>query len=99
MQPPPGYTKAAPRQVWKLVHSLCGLKQASREWNYEFTTQLQAYGFIQSAHDHCLFTKATGNNFLALAVYVDDILITGSCLSDITALKHIWTIYLLSKIW
>lgn len=57
MTPPQGYSKARPGQVCKLVKSLYGLKQASREWNVEFCRVLFAYGFTQSAHDHCLFTK------------------------------------------
>ncbi|KAL0380888.1 UNVERIFIED_CONTAM: Retrovirus-related Pol polyprotein from transposon TNT 1-94 [Sesamum angustifolium] len=40
-----------------LKRSLYGLKQASRQWNQEFTTQIVAFGFIQSKHDYCLFTK------------------------------------------
>lgn len=52
-----GYTKALPGQVCKLNKSLYGPKQASREWNAEFTMKLLAYGFIQSEHDHYLFTQ------------------------------------------
>lgn len=36
MEPPQGYTGALPGQVCRLVKSLYGLKQASREWNAEF---------------------------------------------------------------
>lgn len=36
-----------------------------------------SFDFVQSAHDHCLFTKEEGDNFLALIVYVDDVLNTG----------------------
>ncbi|KAL0449266.1 UNVERIFIED_CONTAM: Retrovirus-related Pol polyprotein from transposon RE2 [Sesamum latifolium] len=30
----------------------------------------------QSAHDHCLFVRGTGDDFIALLVYVDDVLLT-----------------------
>ncbi|XP_023754735.1 uncharacterized mitochondrial protein AtMg00810-like [Lactuca sativa] len=35
------------------------------------------YGLKQSSHDHCLFTKGENQSFIALVVYVDDVLITG----------------------
>lgn len=85
--PPPGYTKASPGMVCKLRKSLYGLKQASREWNVELTTQLYSYGFTQSAHDHCLFTYTSIDNFVFLLVYVDDVLITGSSLDAIIRVK------------
>ncbi|GKA32210.1 ribonuclease H-like domain-containing protein [Tanacetum coccineum] len=34
-------------------------------------------GFVQYANDHSLFTKSKSNKFIALLVYVDDIVITG----------------------
>ncbi|KAL0454718.1 UNVERIFIED_CONTAM: Retrovirus-related Pol polyprotein from transposon RE1 [Sesamum latifolium] len=56
MQPPKGY-QVPPGQVCRLKRSLYGLKQASRQWNQEFTDKLQTYGFIQSSHGYCLFIK------------------------------------------
>lgn len=85
--PPQGYTKAKPGQLCKLVKSLYGLKQASREWNAEFCNHLFKFGFFQSPHDHCLFVKGTGSSFTCLLVYVDDILIMGPDDSLITEIK------------
>ncbi|KAK4404009.1 Retrovirus-related Pol polyprotein from transposon RE2 [Sesamum angolense] len=59
MDAPEGY-KIPPGQVCRLKKSLYGLKQASRQWNQEFTDKIKAYGFIQSSHDHCLFVKGSG---------------------------------------
>ncbi|KAK4390220.1 Retrovirus-related Pol polyprotein from transposon RE2 [Sesamum angolense] len=75
MDAPEGY-KIPPGQVCRLKKSLYGLKQASRQWNQEFTNKIKAYGFIQSSHDHCLFVKGSGLQLIALLVYVDDILVT-----------------------
>lgn len=43
---------------------------------------------MQSGHDPCLFTWVNGSSFLALLVYVDDVLITGSSDHDITQVKR-----------
>ncbi|KAK4411591.1 Retrovirus-related Pol polyprotein from transposon RE2 [Sesamum angolense] len=86
MDPPEGYN-VEPGFVCKLERSLYGLKQASRQWNLEFTHKLEQYGFVQSANDHCLFTMHTNLGQLFLLVYVDDILITGPSLSDIESVK------------
>ncbi|KAK4402749.1 Retrovirus-related Pol polyprotein from transposon RE1 [Sesamum angolense] len=86
MLPPEGYS-VEPGMVCKLERSLYGLKQASRQWNEEFTTKLQEFGFMQSSHDYCLFVKTTDSRLLALLVYVDDILLTGSSLEEIQAVK------------
>lgn len=87
MKAPQGYDKAKPSQVCKLNRSLYELKQASWGWNDEFSTNLQAYAFQQSAHNRCLLIKTNNGRFLALVVYVDDVLITGSDYEDIIVLK------------
>ncbi|KAL0331149.1 UNVERIFIED_CONTAM: Retrovirus-related Pol polyprotein from transposon RE2 [Sesamum angustifolium] len=86
MSPPDGYP-VQPGQVCKLKWSLYGLKQASRQWNQEFTSKLAEFGFTQSVHDHCLFIKTTTDGFLALLVYVDDILVMGPSESLIMEVK------------
>ncbi|KAL0412091.1 UNVERIFIED_CONTAM: Retrovirus-related Pol polyprotein from transposon RE2 [Sesamum latifolium] len=88
MVPPEGYTKAGHGLVCRLKKSLYGLKQASRQWNIEFTSKLEAFGFKQSSHDHCLFTMHTASSFLALIVYVDDVLLTGDSLANLSAVKQ-----------
>jgi len=85
--PPAGYTKAEGK-VCRLKRSLYGLKQASRQWNKEFTSFLLKQGFVQSKRDYSLFTKGSGFNFIAVLVYVDDVLITGENNPDIQLLKE-----------
>ncbi|KAL0317373.1 UNVERIFIED_CONTAM: Copia protein [Sesamum angustifolium] len=68
--------------------SLYGLKQASRQWNMEFTSKLEAFGFKQSSHDHCLFTMHTDSSFLALIVYVDDFLLKSDSLAHLSSVKQ-----------
>nr|GEW21299.1 histone-lysine N-methyltransferase family member SUVH9-like [Tanacetum cinerariifolium] len=50
MKPPEGYTKATHGQVCKLNKSLYGLKQASRQWNFELSNFLLSLGFTQLKH-------------------------------------------------
>lgn len=87
MIPPDGYTKMKNSQVCKLIKSLYGLKQASREWSYELSSQLQQFGFVQSENDNCLFVKNTKHSFTALFVYVDDVLVTGNGEQEIDAVN------------
>ncbi|KAL0312342.1 UNVERIFIED_CONTAM: hypothetical protein Sradi_5633500 [Sesamum radiatum] len=74
MTAPEGYD-APPGHICKLKHSLYGLKQASRQWNLEFTRSLLDFGFLQSGHDHCLFVKTVNSGYVGLLVWVDDVLI------------------------
>ncbi|KAL2248611.1 UNVERIFIED_CONTAM: Retrovirus-related Pol polyprotein from transposon RE1 [Sesamum indicum] len=73
--------------VCKLKRSLYGLKQASRQWNQEFTSKLESYGFIQCKHDYCLFTKLTSTGFYCLLVYVDDVLLAGPSEHTLSEIK------------
>ncbi|XP_019160477.1 PREDICTED: uncharacterized protein LOC109157051 [Ipomoea nil] len=84
---PPGFQSEKPNQVCRLLRSLYGLKQASRQWNAKLSTTLVHNGFKQSRHDSSLFTKGTGANFIALLVYVDDILVACANMEPIQQLK------------
>ncbi|GJS34801.1 ribonuclease H-like domain-containing protein [Tanacetum coccineum] len=76
-------------KVCKLVKSLYGLKQAPRKWNEKLVTILKENDILQSANDHSLFTKSKNNKFIALLVYVDDIVVTGNCVDEIDKFKII----------
>nr|GEV49200.1 ribonuclease H-like domain-containing protein [Tanacetum cinerariifolium] len=91
---PKGFSsKYNKNKVCKLVKSLYGLKQAPRKWNENLVSILNKNGFVQSSNDHSLFTKSKNNKFIALLIYVDDIVITGNCVDEIDKFK----IFLKSK--
>lgn len=86
MELPQGYEfkgeyMAGKRMVCKLQKSLYGLKQASRQWNTKFTATMLDFGFSQSRSDYSLFTMILDGHFVAVLVYIDDILI--GCASEV----------------
>ncbi|CAM8993362.1 unnamed protein product [Rhodiola kirilowii] len=80
MKLPVGFYKKekAVGQVCKLVKSLYGLKQASRQWFARFSEAIIHFGFQRSLNDYSLFTMKKCEDFLILLVYVDDVVITGT---------------------
>ncbi|GKF44936.1 ribonuclease H-like domain-containing protein [Tanacetum coccineum] len=70
-----------------LKKSLYGLKQAPRQWNDKLTYDLFENRFSQTKSDYSLYTKSDNGVFLALLVYVDDIIITGNSISEIDKFK------------
>lgn len=70
-----------------LKKSLYGLKQASREWFFKLLQELQFQGYIQSKNDYSLFIKKSAGLTTIVAVYVDDIIITGDNHDEINTLN------------
>ena len=69
---PPGFALPGEKVVVKLLKSLYGLKQASRQWNKKLHPVLIAWGFLQSLADPCLYVFHNQTDFVILVVYVDD---------------------------
>nr|GEV34380.1 ribonuclease H-like domain-containing protein [Tanacetum cinerariifolium] len=92
MKPPERYFPSD-NKVCRLKKTLYGLKQAFRQWNAKLTSILIENGFRQSKSDYSLYTKSDKRDFLALLVYVDDIIITSNSISEIKKFK----VYLKSK--
>ena len=79
--------KVAAPKVCKLVKSLYGLRQASRQWYTKLSATITQLGFVQSQADHSLFVQ--GSLFTAILVYVDDMIITGNDLDCVASLKSV----------
>ena len=75
---PQGFQRQGENKVCKLLKSLYGLRQASRQWNLKLTDALVEARYTQSSYDHSLFIKKIGIDVVVVLVYVDDLLITGS---------------------
>ncbi|RHN82782.1 putative RNA-directed DNA polymerase [Medicago truncatula] len=86
MQQPPGFEHSDSTLVCKLHKALYGLKQAPRQWFERLTTALIQFGFQASKCDPSLFTYAKQKQVVYLLVYVDDIIISGSSPSLVSAL-------------
>lgn len=73
----------------KLYKSLYGRKKASRQWNHKLTYVIRREGFIQAYADHSLFVCYDSTAYIAILVYVDDILLVGNNDEAITSFKEV----------
>jgi len=75
MKMPLGFSTKDPNKVCWLKKSLYGLRQASRQWFAKLSCKLSEYGFVKSYVDYSLFIYRKCEVFMALLVYVDDIVL------------------------
>ncbi|KAF5951213.1 hypothetical protein HYC85_009157 [Camellia sinensis] len=87
MRPPPGLHHFS-GQVCRLWRALYGLKQSPRALYNRFQTAVTEFGFHPSASDSALFLKHTSAGFVALLLYVNDMIIIGSDSSAIFEVKQ-----------
>nr|XP_016495316.1 PREDICTED: uncharacterized mitochondrial protein AtMg00810-like [Nicotiana tabacum] len=87
MRIPQGLNVFAPNMVCKLNKSLYGLKQASRQWYSKLSDSLISKGHSVSKNDYYLFIKSIGSHITIVAVYVDDILLSGNDKEEMSSLK------------
>jgi hypothetical protein len=73
--------------VCKLQKSIYGLKQAPRQWNFKIDEFLQRFGLKRCIFDPCVYRLDDERGQLWVAIYVDDLVITGSKRSLIDSLK------------
>ena len=89
MYQPPGFIRACTEHlVCKLLNSLYGLRQSPRAWYARLHAALLAWHLTQSQADPNLYFAHVGKDTIALLVYVDDIIVTGSNPLLITQLKN-----------
>jgi len=84
VEQPEGFSVAGQEnQVYQLKKALYGLKQAPRNWYSRIDAYLQNLGFTRSLSESTLYVKKAEGQILVVSLYVDDLLITGSCREQI----------------
>jgi hypothetical protein len=71
----------------RLRKSICGLKQASRQWNLKFDETITKFGFKGNVEDNCVYAKFKNGKFIFLILYVDDILLASSDVKQLQETK------------
>jgi hypothetical protein len=88
MNQPPGFVdKEKPMEVCRLKRSLYGLKQAPRCWNAVLDEYLTQDGFVLCSEDNGVYKWVEQKLTIILAVYVDDMIVTGNNLECIAKFK------------
>ena len=78
-----------PNKVWKLNKALYGLKQSPRLWYMELHEHLLSLGFQRSGYEACLYARRdSSGGELMVAVYVDDLVISGSSSAMVSDFKR-----------
>ena len=75
-------------KVCRLNKSLDRLKQASWQWFSKLKDTFISLRYSQPKNDYSLFLNRSSSHFTAIAVYVDDILISGLDFAEIQLVKE-----------
>jgi hypothetical protein len=63
--------------------ALYGILQAPRVWSAKLDDTLIALGLKRTSSEHVVYIRDTGSDRLLLGVYVDNLVITGACVTAI----------------
>lgn len=88
MKFPAGIQSPSPNHVCQLKKSLYGLRQASHQWYARLTAALKFKGFTSSLNYYSLFFKNSEDSISIVAVYVNDIILTGNNVEEFFQLKY-----------
>ena len=93
MEQPQGFTsKEYPDYVCRLKKALYGLKQAPRAWFGKIAQYLNFCGFKSSCVNPSFFVKKTIIGCTLLLLYVDDMIITGDDIVEISSLQDVLSV-------
>ncbi|KAG7559183.1 Integrase catalytic core [Arabidopsis thaliana x Arabidopsis arenosa] len=80
--------KGEENKVYKLNKALYGLRQAPRAWNNKLNQILCELHFKKCSKEPSVYRKEVGKHLLVIAVYVDDLFVTGTNLKIIKEFKE-----------
>ena len=86
MQPTGFKSQEHPNKVCRLKKALYGLKQSPRVWYQTFASFMKDLGLLPIEADYSVFSDPRTGTIVAL--YVDDVLVTGPNRNDILRLKN-----------
>ena len=92
MIPPPRFGNKG--EVCRLIKSLYGPKQASKQWFAKLSFTIVNHGFIQSKSDYSIFTRVQGGSIIIILVYVDDILIASNDVDAVNSFKQFFNFWM-----
>lgn len=88
-QPEGFVTNGKENKVYKLKKALYGLRQAPRAWNEKLNKVLGGLNFVKCSKEPALYRKQVHDDLLLVAVYVDDLLITGQSMKAYSSSRRI----------
>ena len=74
-------------KVYKLNKALYGLRQAPRAWNHKLNSIMRELQFVKCSKEPSVYRRLVQDDLLVVAVYVDDLFITGSNVQHIVEFK------------
>ena len=86
LQPP--LRSGSKGEVCRLLKSLYGLKQTSRQCFAKLSSTIGDHGFVQFKSDYSVFTRIKGSSIIMILVYVDDILIASNNVDAMNSFKQ-----------
>jgi len=84
---PPGYVAQGETKVCRLKKAIYRLKHSPRAWFEKFSLTITGFDFRRCHSYHFVFIRRLRSDIVVLAIYVDDILLTGSDSAGIVETK------------
>ena len=100
MEQPPSYSiEGENDKVCLLRHALYGLKQSPRAWFEKFSALVFDLKLVACNVEPTVFCKITFAGCVILAIYVDDMIITGAIMLEFLISKRFFNIILTFMTW